>query len=175
MLRPLKTLAVFIFIIAAVSNLSAQSGDKIRIILSQPPPNMLGVGDMWNLTLENTTKESMEIHVGGIASEEKDGLIIEGKTKKFTIKPGRTSYKYSDFPGAEIKYNNGKYKEIILRTGNAPEGIYTICVTAYNESGEVVGQENCITQQVQQLGSITLISPEDKAEIDPDTLPGLVF
>jgi len=102
-------------------------------------------------------------------------LIIEGKSKVFTVKPGRTNYTYNDFSGAEVKYNNGKYKEIILRTGNAPEGSYTICVTAFEESGEIAGMENCITQTVQQMGSITLILPENGAELDPDTLPGLVF
>lgn len=174
-MKPLKTLAVFLFIIAAISNLSAQSGDKIRIILQQPPPNRLGVVDLWSLSITNTTNEDLTIHVGGVASEEKDGLIIEAKSKPFTIKPGTTKYKHTDFSSAEIKYNNGKYKEILMRTGNAPEGNYTICVTAYNESGEVIGQENCITQQVQQLGSITLISPSDGEELDPDTLPGLTF
>ena len=168
-----KVFLVLAIIAAGYTNLHADERIKIRI--KQPPPNMLGVGDMWNLTLENTTKSDLKIYLTGTATEEKDGLIIEGKSKVFTIKPGKTNYKYSDFSGAEVKYNNGKYKEIILRTGNAPEGSYTICVTAFEESGEIAGMENCITQTVQQLGSITLISPENGAELDPDTLPGLVF
>jgi len=172
-MRTFKTLAVIFILFAAITNL--QAGDKIKIKLHQPPPNMLGVGDMWNLTLENTTKSDLKIYLTGTATEEKDGLIIEGKSKVFTVKPGKTNYKYNDFSGAEVKYNNGKYKEVILRTGNAPEGSYTICVTAFEESGEIAGMENCIMQTVQQLGSISLISPEDKAELDPDTLPGLVF
>ena len=169
-----KVLLMLIIIAAGFTDLYAQSG-KVDIKIKQPPPNMLGVGDMWNLTLENTTKSDLKIYLTGTATEEKDGLIIEGKSKVFTIKPGKTNYKYNDFSGAEVKYNNGKYKEIILRTGNAPEGSYTICVTAFEESGELAGMENCIMQTVQQLGSITLISPENGAELDPDTLPGLVF
>ena len=165
MLRSFKTLTVIFMLFAAVTSLHAS---KVQIILHSPPPNMLGVGDMWNLTLENTTKSDLKIYVTGTATEEKDGLIIEGKSKVFTIKPGRTNYTYNDFSGAEVKYNNGKYKEIILRTGNAPEGSYTICVTAFEESGEIAGMENCIMQTVQQLGSISLISPEDGAEINPD-------
>ncbi len=166
-MRTFKTLAALIILLAAITNLQAQS-DRIRIILHQPPPNMLGVGDMWNLTLENTTKNDLKIYLSGTATEEKEGLIIEGKSKVFTVKPGKTNYKYNDFSGAELKYNNGKYKEVILRTGNAPEGSYTICVTAFEESGEIAGMENCITQTVQQLGSITLISPEDGVELTKD-------
>jgi len=169
-----KVFLMLLIIAAGFTNLYAQS-DKVLIKLSQPPPNKLGVGDMWNLELTNTTKSDLKIYLTGTATEEKDGLIIDGKTKVFTIKPGRSTYKYNDFSGAEVKYNNGKYKEIILRTGNAPEGSYTICVTAYDESGTEVGRENCIMQTVQQLGSITLISPEDNIELDPDTLPGLMF
>jgi hypothetical protein len=164
-MKTLKTLAAIFILLAVITNL--QAGDKIKIKLHQPPPNMLGVGDMWNLTLENTTKNDINIYLTGTATEEKDGLIIEGKSKVFTVKPGKTNYKYNDFSGAEVKYNNGKYKEIILRTGNAPEGSYTVCVTAFEESGEVAGMENCIMQIVQQLGSITLISPENGAELDP--------
>jgi len=165
MLRSFKTLTVIFMLFAAVTSLHAS---KVQIILHSPPPNMLGIGDMWNLTLENTTKSDLKIYVTGTATEEKDGLIIEGKSKVFTIKPGRTNYTYNDFSGAEVKYNNGKYKEVILRTGNAPEGSYTICVTAFEESGEIAGMENCIMQTVQQLGSISLISPEDGAKINPD-------
>ncbi|NOS85370.1 MAG: hypothetical protein HOP31_09540, partial [Ignavibacteria bacterium] len=154
------------WIFCTVFSLHAQS-DKIRIILKQPPPNLMGVGNMWDLTLDNTSGGDLKIYLLGTATEDKDGLIIEGKSKVFTIKPGKTSYKYSDFSGAEIKYNNGRYKEIILRTGNAPEGNYTICVSAFNESGEVIGSENCITQPVQQTGSISLISPSDGEEVDP--------
>lgn len=144
------------------------SQPKIRIILHQPPPNQMGVGDLWNMELTNITKENVNIYLKGTATEEKDGLIVEGTSKVFTVKPGTTKYKYSDFSNAEVKYNNGKYKEIILRTGNAPEGSYTVCVTAFEETGDIAGQENCIIQSVKQLGSISLISPEDGAEINPE-------
>lgn len=154
---------LFLFFIAA--NVVFAQADKIRIILHRPPPNQMDIGDMWNITLTNTTKEDLKIYLTGTATEEKDGLIVEGKSKVFTIKPGKTSYKYNDFTGAEIKYNNSKYKEIMLRLGNVPEGSYTICVTAYEESGDIAGQESCIIQPVKQMGSITLISPEDGGEI----------
>lgn len=166
-MKTIKLFAVLSWIFVTVFTLHAQS-DKIRIILKQPPPNLMGVGNMWDLTLDNTSGGDMKIYLIGTASEDKDGLIIEGKSRVFTIKPGKTSYKYNDFSGAEIKYNNGRYKEIILRTGNAPEGNYTICITAFNESGEVVGSESCITQPVQQTGSLSLISPSDGEEVNPD-------
>ena len=160
-----KVFLILVIIAAGFTNLYAQSG-KVDIKLKQPPPNQLGVGDMWNLELTNTNDKDIKIFLTGTATEEKDGLIIEGKSKVFTLKPGRSTYKYNDFSGAEVKYNNGKYKEIILRTGNAPEGSYTICVTAFDESGTEVGREYCIMQTVTQLGSITLLTPGDGQELD---------
>jgi len=168
-----KLFLMLLIIAAGFTNLYAQN--QVDIKLKQPPPNKLGVGDMWNLELNNTSGKDMKIYLTGTATEEKDGLIIEGKSKVFTLKPGRSTYKYNDFSNAEVKYNNGKYKEIILRTGNAPEGSYTICVTAFDEGGTEIGRENCIMQSVQQMGGITLLTPGDGEEIDPDTLPGLMF
>ncbi len=160
--------SIFIFIMLAILAICSDTiSEPIRLKLKVPPPDKLGIADMWNLEINNTSGNEMRIYLKGTASEEKDGLIIEGKSKLFIIKPGISNYKYNDFSGVEIKYTGGKYKEIIIRTGNAPEGTYTICVTAYNESGEVVGQENCIEQIVRQKGSISLITPEDGAEIDP--------
>ena len=159
-----KLLAILFLTVILLTNLQAQN--QVRISLKQPPPNQLGVSEMWNLELNNTTGSDIKIYLTGTATEERDGLIIEGKTKLFTLKPGRSNYKYNDFSNAEVKYNNSVYKEIILRTGNAPEGIYTICVTAYNEQGEIAGLENCIIQPIKEAGSITLISPADGEEID---------
>jgi hypothetical protein len=164
-MKPLfELLAILFLTVILITNLRAQN--QVLISLKQPPPNKLGVGEMWNLELNNTTGSDIKIYLIGTAAEEKDGLIIEGKSKVFTLKPGRSNYKYNDFSNAEVKYNNSKYKEIILRTGNAPEGTYTICVTAYNEQGEIAGLENCIIQPVQGTGSITLISPAEGEEID---------
>ena len=75
MLRSFKTLAEIFMLFAAVTSLHAD--ERIKIKIKQPPPNMLGIGDMWNLTLENTTKSDLKIYVTGTATEEKDGLISD--------------------------------------------------------------------------------------------------
>lgn len=163
----LLSMISILLLIVAVNNSFTQQ-EKLDIKLKQPPPNKLGVGDMWNLELNNKSRNDIKIYLTGTATEEKDGLIIEGKSKVFTLKPGRSNYKYNDFSNAEVKYNNGKYKEIVLRTGNAPEGSYTICVTAFNEQGEVVGLENCIMQNI-ILGiekEIILLNPCETVRVD---------
>jgi len=156
---------------------SVVAGDEIKIHLIQPSPNKLGVGDLWNLELENTTKENLTIYLEGFVTQGKDGLIVEGQSKPFVIKPGKTSYGYNDFKSGTVNWKNKKYQEAIVRTGGAPTGNYTICVTAKYENGNIAGQENCIEQQIEITSEqqVMLISPNDGEELDPDTLPGLTF
>ena len=149
---------------------SVLAGDKIKIHLQQPPPNKLGVSDLWKLTLENITREDLTIYLEGTVTESKDGIIVEGQSKSFVVKPGKTSYGYNDFKNGSVSWKNNKYQEAIVRTGNAPSGSYSICVTAKLESGEVVGQENCIDQQIEITTEqqISLASPNDAEVINPE-------
>lgn len=49
-MKPIKTLEVIFVLLAAITNLHAQS-DNVLIKLKPPPPNQMGVADMWNLEL----------------------------------------------------------------------------------------------------------------------------
>jgi hypothetical protein len=160
-----KAMLLFALIFSLCGIANAQ--DRVIVYLKPPPPNKLTVGDLWNLELNNTTDKPIRIYLTGRVSEQKDGQVIDGKSKVFVVNPGKKSYTYKDFQNAEVKYSNSKYKEIILRTGNAPEGEYTICVNAFTETEEIAGQENCIEQTVRQEGSVSLISPSDGEEIAP--------
>ncbi|RPI13560.1 MAG: hypothetical protein EHM58_18205 [Ignavibacteriae bacterium] len=156
---------------------SLLADEKIKLHLHQPPPNKLGAGDLWKLDITNTANEDIAIYLTGTATEEKDGLIVEGKSKVFTIKPGKKTYGYNDLKSGSVNWKNKTYEEAIIRTGNVKSGNYTICVTAYYENGEIAAQESCIEQNIEIITEqqITLISPNDGDELDPDTLPGLVF
>jgi hypothetical protein len=171
MKQSFKTLAVILIICLISANLMAD--EKIKLKLHQPPPNKLGVADMWNLELDNTTGKGIKIYLTGTATEEKDGLIVDGKSKIFTVKPGKKTYGYQDFRDGEVSWKNKTYEEAIIRTGNIKSGLYMICVTAYFESGEVAAREECITQVIENVsaGVITLISPADGEKVeDPGTL-----
>jgi len=83
---------------------------------------------------------------------------------------------YQDFKTGTVNWINKKYEEPIIRTGTAPSGTYTICMTAKNEQGDVVGMENCIIQvvDIKTEAEITLISPTDREQIK-DSKSGLSF
>ncbi|MFN3693596.1 MAG: hypothetical protein ACK4UV_01200 [Ignavibacterium sp.] len=160
----MKKLLLFFSLIFLVAN--SYSQNQIISKLKQPPPNRLTISDLWELQLNNTTRKDIKGYVFGTLSEASAGLIAEGRSKIINIKPGNNTYSYNDFSNAEVSFTNNQYKEIFLRSGNAPEGDYTICVTVYNESDEVIGQENCIYHSVRLAGNITLVSPDDDAEVD---------
>jgi hypothetical protein len=160
-----KTLVLLFFIAITITNLKADN--KIKVKLLQPPPNMLGVKDLWKLDITNTTREKINIYLTGTATESRKGLIVSGKSKVFSASPGTKTYTYDDFKSGEVSWKDKSIQEALLRTGNVPEGEYTICVTAFYENNEVADQESCIEQSIRQSGSITLISPEDGEDIDP--------
>lgn len=162
----LRKILPILFVAVQVTSSLAQN--QVISKLKQPPPNKLGIADLWSLELNNTTRKDIKGYLTGLLSEDKDGSIVEGQSKPFIIKAGRNSYTYKDFSDADIRYSNNKYKEIFLRTGSAPEGDYTICVTVYNEVGDVIGIENCIFHSVRQLGNISLLTPADGDEISSD-------
>ncbi|BDQ02472.1 hypothetical protein [Ignavibacterium sp.] len=140
---------------------SVYSQTQVISRLKQPPPNRFGISDLWSIDLNNTTRKEIKGYIVGTLSEDNDGLIVEARTKIFTIRPGNNTYTQKDFPNADVNYYNNRYKEILLRTGGAPDGDYTICITVYNESDEIIGQENCIFHSVRIAVPITLISPDD--------------
>lgn len=160
----MKNYLIILLAIFFISNTYSQN--QIISRLKQPPPNRLTISDLWELQLNNITNKDIKGYIVGTLSEDNAGLIVEGKSKIFNIKSGNNLYSYNDFSDADFRFTNNQYKEIFLRSGNAPEGDYTICLTVYNENDEVIGRENCITHSVRLPGNVFLISPEDGEEVD---------
>jgi len=168
-----KYLQIILLVLLIIG--SPLAGDKIKLKLHQPPPNKMPITSLWKLDIENTTKDNLTIYLGGTASGEKQGMIVEGKTNTFSVKPGKSTYGYDDFKSGEVNWMNKTIQEVIFRTGEVPSDVYTICVTAYYENGQIADVEQCITHPVERPteGMITLISPSDGEEIDAET--GLNF
>lgn len=168
-----KLLIISIFLVFTAGVIFAQG--KVIVRLKQPPPNKLGAADLWKLDITNTTKEDINIYLTGTAAEEKDGLIVDGQSKVFTVRPGKKTYGYQDFKSGEVNWKNETYEEAIIRTGNVKSGNYNICVTAFYENGQAADNEQCITQiiEITSEGMITLISPGDGEEINPES--GVMF
>ncbi len=168
---------IAVLLLTCIQFNSLIAGDKIKLHLHQPPPNKLGASDLWKLDITNTTNEDIAIYLEGDLTEEKDGIIVEGKSKVLTVNPGKKTYGYNDFKSGQVNWKNKTYEEAILRTGNVKSGNYTICVTAFYEDGNIADNEQCINQTIEQTseGVITLISPSDGEKIDSVSVINFVW
>ena len=140
---------------------------QVSVNLKQPPMNQLRIADLWNLTITNSSNNNYRIYLQGSASETKDGLIAEAKTSAFDLKAHETkAFTPNNIGSADISWKNNKYKEIIIRTGAAPTGNYTICVLVKQETTDEELGRDCKEQVVEIISAPVLISPNDEASID---------
>ncbi len=146
-------------------HISANS--QVTVSLQTPPPNQLRVSDLWNVTITNTTNDLLKIYLEGSVTESKDGLIVEGKSANFELKAHETkSFNPNNIGSAHVGWKNNRYMEIIIRTGGAPSGNYTICLFAKLESsGEEVGRD-CKEQTVEITSPPMLMSPDNEATVN---------
>jgi hypothetical protein len=163
-LCPCKKILFFLLtLLVCCTQLFAQ----VSVNLRQPPMNQLKIADLWNLTVVNTSNNNYRIYLQGSASESRDGLIAEAKTPSFDLKAHETkSFTANNIGSADISWKNNKYKEIIIRTGGAPTGNYTICAYAKMETTDEELGRDCREQTVEIISPVVLISPDNEASVD---------
>jgi len=147
---------------------------QVVVKLTQPPPNQLRSTDIWNLTLTNTTRNTLQVSLFGTLEEAGAGIIVDGTSKEFSLPPGTKRITYDDVKTGNVNFKSGKWREAFTRTGNAPSGDYTICIYVKNEAGEEIGTD-CINQTVEISGPPELISPADGEEIAAGSFPNFTW
>lgn len=165
-----KTILSFLILFSFISFCEVFP-QSISIKMKRPPLNQLGISNLYDLTLTNTTNESKTFYLFGTLNEAKSGLIASATTEIIILKAKETkNFKASDLSNTpDISYPNpdSRYKEALMRKGSLPDGNYTICVTA-KESGtnEELGND-CIEQeiQIQSEAEISVLTPENNSSI----------
>ena len=147
---------------------------EVIVKLQQPPPNQLRSTDIWNLTLTNTTRNTLQISLFGTLEEAGAGVIVDGTSKPFTLQPGTKTITYDDVKSGKVNFKSGKWREAFTRTGNAPSGDYTICIYVKDKSGNEIGTD-CIDQKIEISGAPQLVSPADGEEIAAGSLPNFTW
>jgi hypothetical protein len=149
-----------------VVNIQAQ----VFVKLVQPPPNQLRATDIWNVTLINSGKSTLQVTLFGTLQEAGEGIMVEGNSKLISLLPGAKKITSDDVKTGNINFKSGKWREAFTRTGNAPSGDYTICMHVKNQSGEEIGSD-CIEQKVEISGAPQLLNPVNGDSINSETLP----
>jgi hypothetical protein len=165
--------AVVALLVLGVALLSAQS--SVTVILRQPPPNQLKVADLWEITLINTGRTTLNVYLKGTVTEEKDGLIATATSSPFSLPPGTklfTAKNINQLSPVNTSFKNSKYEDILNAIGSAPSGTYDICIDV-RAAGLDAGilASNCVNSHtVASTSQPLLLSPQDAADVE-DTRP----
>lgn len=164
-LRLLRTGALFaIVLLGSAAALVAQP--RVSVQLFQPPPNQLRIADVWRVRLVNNTNTTFTVCLYGTLDETALGRrLVDATTTRFTLPPGTKMVTGVEIQPIDATYHDEKYKNVFLRTGQAPTGEYRICVEVRNECGTEVLATDCKSAVVQQLTPPILISPPDESTV----------
>jgi hypothetical protein len=175
-----KIILFFLLVILFLTGLqlqSVQAQNDIHIILRQPPPNQLSVGDVWKMTLENLTDSTLNIYLVGSVDKD-NNKVVDGTSATIQVPPGKTNYNYRNFETGSVNWYDNTLKEFILRTGNVPAGNYSTCMQAYSSDNNIpLGTNTCISIPIirEATSSINIISPADGEEIKTEETSGINF
>lgn len=145
---------------------------QVQVKLDQPSTNQFRVKDLWKITVKNNSSKDIELILRGTVDEINEGRIVEGKTGLFKLK-GNESRRISvdNIPGGGVyNWSNRKFQEAMIRNGNAPDGVYTICIYAENVDGASLGLD-CIQQTIALISPPILITPTNGEIISEQQYP----
>lgn len=144
----------------------AAAQDSIRVTLFRPPPNQLKVADLWRIRIENRTPNTHTVYLFGRADEARDGQIVDATSSKFTLPPGVKIVNGVEIQPIDANYYNDRYKEVFLRTGQAPTGDYRVCVTVRNARNDADLATDCFDQRVEVSTPPILVMPTNESVVE---------
>ncbi len=142
-----------------------QAAAQVTVILHQPPPNQLRVSDLWRVELFNSSDETIDVFLHGIATETRDGLIVDAESRTFKLPPGRLAITGSKIEPIRVNESNPRYRDVTTRTGTVPTGTYEICVYVRDPATREELGSDCITQVVERFNPPILIAPADESDV----------
>ncbi|GEM_PF-6152761 len=133
---------------------------QVQVKLNPLPPNLLSITDLWSLTLNNTTRTTINLILEGTLNEAGAGRIAAANSALLSLPPGKKTISYNDVTrGGKVTIKAGKWRDAFTQTGAAPNGDYTICVSVKNQAGKEIGTD-CIKQHA-EVNPPGLIAPAD--------------
>ena len=142
---------LLVFILFFITGLSF---GQVAVSLQQPPSNQLRATDLWKAILINTTKTTLHITLSGTLEAKGEGVVVNGNSGLMSLPPGTKMITYNDVKTGNVNFKQGNWSEAFNRTGNAPSGDYTICLSVKAEDGREIGS-SCIDK------TIATIIPEE--------------
>ncbi len=157
----LSFVALTLLIVFSTVSANAQVTPRLH----QPPPNRLNVEDLWKIDLTNNTGKTLSVKLRGTATEATQGIVFEGTSSVFKLKPGFTPISLPDIEPLDVSWANEEVKTIVTQTGSVPAGSYQVCIFVLDAETEKELGRDCIQQQVAHPTPPQLISPADGANV----------
>jgi len=153
-----KVLIAGLLILALSLPVLAQQG-QFTLRIHPPPPNQLGIEDLWSLDITNNSGEPRMVYLRGEITESREDLF-RASTNEFQSPTGRLRVKSRDIKELRDEFYREEDKSFILRTGTVPAGNYTACLYLIDAASGRELTQQCINILVRPASPPRLISPK---------------
>ncbi len=154
-----KLFIVIVLLLALGLPVLAQQQFRLRIY--PPPPNQLGVEDLWSLEITNNSSGQPMVYLRGRIKKGGND-IFRASTNEFESPPprGKLRIKARDIRELRDEFYVEKYKSFIERTGSVPAGNYDACLELIDAASGALLADECIPITVRPASPPRLISPK---------------
>ena len=144
------------------------TGAQVVMQLQVPPLGLSIKPQLWNMTLVNGTKESLDVRIEMVMTDiSNNQRILSGTTRRFFLAEGAKQVQVKDV--APVTYNSGSIVAVDPSPdGFLPVGVYNICYTLIGGAKaqpEVTIAEVCETFEIEPLSPPQLITPAHQEEL----------
>ena len=159
------------------SSLNASPFWRVTLNVLPRPPQQINqwrtIPNIVALRITYTGSERVRVYLNATLTQTRHGVILQGRSRVLEFSPGQTIFVTNTelVDWSSVTYSSSM-AERIRRTGNIPEGEYTVCVDVIPASGGPSLAHTCATFLIVAPSPPQLVHPEDQ---DSVMLFGLVF
>jgi hypothetical protein len=156
-------LIIPIFILCAF-----QAKAQVKVSLQYPSAFQFVPGDLWNVTLENSSSSTKRVFLKGMVKTGTQKTLFEVHSSPFDLPPGTHIYSPITVSTARTAHFDPTIQNALNNTGEFPAGAYITCVAVFEEQNTIRQDENCVENNVEIISPPILVSPEHQS--NPDNL-----
>ena len=113
-------------IILCVGWTSIISAQQVQLMLNDPPSGGLVATDAWNAEVSVQGVEQRAYFEGTITNEQ-GRVVSEARSVALTLPAGISRFTTGNVQARRVNYRDPKTEQVVLATGNFPQGSYTLC------------------------------------------------
>ncbi len=149
---------------------------QVLINIQLPPSGVVQKPQLWNLMVTNTGKFNISAHINLMMTSQSGQQILSAKSITYNFPPGNTLLNASSLAPIQYAILTTDWIMDAGQNGFLPPGIFQICYTLTPDDGShLASAVQCNTISIEPLSPPRLISPEDRAQIDSNSIPQFIW